>query len=89
MMDVLTLRVIAGALLASSFVLIYVVNFRNDEGSESYEAKTEIHVPASVEVIGGIATILVPLGAAILLVVIPVTVYETVLNFYFFGDTFV
>ena len=52
MIDVLTLRIIAGVILVSSFLLIYVVNFRYGKASESYEVKTETHVPASIEVLG-------------------------------------
>ncbi|MHA2378166.1 MAG: methyltransferase family protein [Candidatus Thorarchaeota archaeon] len=89
MIDVLSLRIIAGVILVSSILLIYVVNFRHGKGSGSYEVKTEIHVPASIEVIGGIVTVLVPIVSIILLVVLPTTIYGTVLNFYFFGDTFV
>ena len=89
MIDVFMLRIIAGVLFASALLLIYIVNFTGDKASESYEAKTEIHVPTSIEVVGGIVTILVPLGAIILLLVLPGTVYETALNFYFIGDTFV
>ena len=89
MIDITILRIIAGILLASSFLLIYVVNFRGDKVSESYEVKTEVHVATSIEVVGGLVTILIPLGAIIALVVLPETIYETILNFYFFGDTFV
>lgn len=88
MIDMFTLRIIAGVLLASSFLLIYVVNFNEDKSGESYETRTEVHVATSIEVIGGIVTIVVPLIAIILLLVLPATVYETVLNFYFTGDTF-
>lgn len=89
MIDVFILRIVVGVLLVSSFLLIYVVNFRGDKVSEPYDTKTEIHVPTSIEIVGGIVTIIVPLGAIIVLVVLPVIVYETILNFYFFGDTFV
>lgn len=89
MIDVFILRIVAGVLLVSSFLLIYVVNFRGDKVSEPYETKTEIHVPTSIEIVGDIVTIIVPLVTIIVLVILPATVYETILNFYFFGDTFV
>ena len=89
MIDVFILRIVAGVLLVSSFLLIYVVNFRGDKVSEPYETKTEIHVPISIEIVGDIVTIIVPLVTIIVLVILPATVYETILNFYFFGDTFV
>ena len=65
------------------------MNFRGDKVSESYETKTEIHVSTSIEAIGSIVTILIPIVAIIMLVVMPVAIYETILNFYFFGDTFI
>ncbi|MFW9800317.1 MAG: methyltransferase family protein, partial [Candidatus Thorarchaeota archaeon] len=43
----------------------------------------------SIEVVGGLMAMGIPLIAVILFVVLPATVYETVLNFYFLGDTFV
>ena len=85
--DVFILRIIAGVLLASSFVLIYIVNFRNVKDGESYETRTEFNVATSIEVVGGLTTVVIPLFAIILLVLLPMTVYETVLNFYFLGDT--
>ena len=87
MIDVLILRIIAGVLLASSIVLIYIVNFRSDMDGESFETQSEIDIATSIEVVGGFATIVIPLLAIILLVLLPMTVYETVLNFYFLGDT--
>jgi protein-S-isoprenylcysteine O-methyltransferase Ste14 len=89
LIDVFILRIVAGVLLVSSFLLIYVVNFRGDKVSEPYETKTEIHVPTTIEIAGDIVTIFVPLVTIIVLVILPATVYETILNFYFFGDTFV
>ncbi|MHA1965925.1 MAG: methyltransferase family protein [Candidatus Thorarchaeota archaeon] len=89
MIDVFILRIVAGVFLLSSFLLIYVVNFRGDKVSESYEVKTEIPVSTSIEIVGGIATILIPIGAIIVLVVLPEIIYETILNFNFLGDTFV
>jgi protein-S-isoprenylcysteine O-methyltransferase Ste14 len=89
MIDVFTLRIIAGVLLVSSFLLIYVVNFRGVKVDESYETKTQTHVAMSIEVIGALVTIVIPMIAIILMVAIPVTVYDTFLNIYFFGDTFV
>ncbi len=89
MIDVFTLRIIAGILLASSLLLIYVVNFRGDKISESYEVKTEVPVATSIEAVGGFATIGVPMISIVLLVVFPSIAYESILNFYFFGDTFV
>ena len=87
MIEVFILRIIAGVLLASSFVLIYIVNFRNVKDGESYETRTEVNTATSIEVVGGLATIVIPFLAIILLVLLPTTVYETVLNFYFLGDT--
>ncbi|MFQ5832300.1 MAG: methyltransferase family protein [Candidatus Thorarchaeota archaeon] len=89
MIDVFTLRIIAGVLLASSFLLIYVVNFRGEKVTESYETKKEVPVATSIEVVGGLVTIGIPIIAVILFVVLPGTIYETVLNFYFPGDTLV
>jgi protein-S-isoprenylcysteine O-methyltransferase Ste14 len=89
LIEVFILRIVAGVLLFSAFLLIYVVNFTGDKVSESYETKTEIHVSTYIEIVGGIATILIPLGAIIVLVVLPDLIYETILNFNFFGDTFV
>ena len=87
MIEVFILRIIAGVLLASSFVLIYIVNFRNVKDGESYETRTEFNVATSIEVVGGLTTVVIPLFAIILLLLLPMTVYETVLNFYFLGDT--
>lgn len=89
MIDVFILRIIAGILLVSSFLLIYVVNFREENDDGLYEARTEIHIATPIEVVGGIVTIVVPMIAIILLVILPATVYETVLNFYFLGDSLV
>ncbi|MHA2386527.1 MAG: methyltransferase family protein [Candidatus Thorarchaeota archaeon] len=89
MIDVLILRIIAGVLLVSSFLLIYVVNFRGKKDEGPYEVKTEVPYPSSIEALGAIATILVPIGAIILMLVTPSLVYETALNIYFVGDTFV
>ncbi|MHA2210960.1 MAG: methyltransferase family protein [Candidatus Thorarchaeota archaeon] len=89
MIDVLILRIIAGVLLVSSFLLIYVVNFRGKKDEGPYEVKTEVPYPSSIEAIGAIATFLVPIGAIILMLVTPSLVYETALNIYFAGDTFV
>ncbi|MHA2027127.1 MAG: methyltransferase family protein [Candidatus Thorarchaeota archaeon] len=89
MIDVFILRIVAGALLFSSVLLIYVVNFRGAKVDESYETKTEVHVPTSIEIVGGIVTIFVPFGAIIVFMVLPATIYGTILNFYFVGDTLV
>ena len=42
MLDVFILRIIAGILLISSFILIYVVNYTGESRTESYEVKTYI-----------------------------------------------
>jgi protein-S-isoprenylcysteine O-methyltransferase Ste14 len=89
LIDVFILRIVAGALLFSSVLLIYVVNFRGAKVDESYETKTEVHVPTSIEIVGGIVTIFVPFGAIIVFMVLPATIYGTILNFYFVGDTLV
>ena len=89
MFDVFIIRIVAGVLLVSSFLLIYMVNFRGEQGSESYETKTEISVSASIEIIGSTVTLIIPLVTIIVLVVLPAVIYETILNFYFFGDTFI
>ncbi|MHA2312617.1 MAG: methyltransferase family protein [Candidatus Thorarchaeota archaeon] len=83
MIDTLTMRLIAGVLLISTFLLIYVVNFRGKKDEGPYETKTEVPFPSSIEAIGAIATFLVPIGAIILMLVVPATVYETGLNIYF------
>ncbi|MHA2142983.1 MAG: methyltransferase family protein [Candidatus Thorarchaeota archaeon] len=89
MIDTLTMRLIAGVLLISTFLLIYVVNFRGKKDEGPYETKTEVPFPSSIEAIGAIATFLVPIGAIILMLVVPATVYETGLNIYFPGDSFI
>jgi len=89
MIEVFTLRIIGGILLASAFLIIYVVNFRSDGSSEGFETMSKIQVATSIEVMGTIAAIVVPLVAITLLVFLPSTVYGTLLNFYFPGDTFV
>ncbi|MHA1961331.1 MAG: methyltransferase family protein [Candidatus Thorarchaeota archaeon] len=87
MIDVYTLRIIAAVVLVSTILLIYVVNFMDNGGEESYETKSETPFPNSIEAIGAISTFLVPMGAIILLIVFPEAVYETAFNVYFFGDT--
>ena len=89
MIDVFILRIISVVVLLSSFLLIYVVNFTGDKVSESYETKTEIHESTSIEILGGIVTIIVPMIAIIVLIVLPDTIYMTIMNIYFFGDSFV
>ena len=89
MIDIFTLRIIAGLLLASSLLVIYVVNFKDGKDSESYEVQSEVPIANSIEVVGSIVTILVPLVVIVLLVLIPTTVYETVLNINFIGATLV
>ncbi len=89
MIDVLTLRIIAGVLFVSTFLLIYVVNFRGKKDEGPYEVKTEVPFPSSIEVIGAIAYFVVPIVAIILMLVTPSLVYETALNIYFAGDIFV
>jgi hypothetical protein len=41
MIDVLILRIIAGVLLVSSFLLIYVVNFRGKKDEGPYEVNLQ------------------------------------------------
>ena len=89
MIDVLILRIIAGVLLVSSFLLIYVVNFWGKKDEGPYEVKTEVPYPSSIEAFGAIATFVVPIGAITLMLVTPSLVYETALNIYFAGDIFI
>lgn len=73
MFEVFILRIIAGILLASSFLLIYVVNFRGNNDDESYKARKEVPIATASEVAGGIVTIIVPMVSIILLVLIPMS----------------
>ncbi|MHA2065001.1 MAG: methyltransferase family protein, partial [Candidatus Thorarchaeota archaeon] len=89
MIDTFLMRMIAGVLLVSTFLLIYVVNFRGEKSGGPFEVKTETPFPSPVEAVGAITTFVVPIVAIILMLAIPSAVYETTLNFYFAGDTFV
>ncbi|MHA2005238.1 MAG: methyltransferase family protein [Candidatus Thorarchaeota archaeon] len=89
MIDTLIMRLIAGVLLVSTFLLIYVVNFRGKEDQGQFEVKTEVPFPSSIEAIGAIATFMVPIASIILILVVPATIYETGLNIFFIGDGFV
>ncbi|MHA2027130.1 MAG: methyltransferase family protein [Candidatus Thorarchaeota archaeon] len=63
------------------------MNFTGPKVTESYETKTEIHVSTSIEIVGGIVTILVPFFTIILFLLLPMIIYETFLNIFFVGDT--
>ena len=86
MIDVFTMRIIGGILLVSSVFLIYFINVHGDDG-DPYEAKVEIKVARSVDVLQVLSNAVVPFMAVILLVIVPALVYETFLNLYFRGDT--
>jgi protein-S-isoprenylcysteine O-methyltransferase Ste14 len=89
LIDVFVLRIIAVILLVSLFLLIYVVNFKGEASSESYEVRSEIQYPTWIEIVGSFAIFIVPIGTIILLVLFPAIVYETIMNLYFIGDTLV
>ena len=86
--DVFTMRIIGGFIIASSVLLIYFINVHGD-GGDSYEAGAEIKVARSVDILQLLSTVVVPFMAIILLVFVPALVYETSLNLYFPGDTIV
>ncbi|MFW9769223.1 MAG: methyltransferase family protein [Candidatus Thorarchaeota archaeon] len=87
MIDVITLQIIAGILLVSSLLIIYQVNFRRKGEEEPLKVKKTAEFSSFVKMIGGLVTFLIPMGAVLLLFVVPTLVYETSLNFYFYGDT--
>jgi protein-S-isoprenylcysteine O-methyltransferase Ste14 len=82
------MRIIGGILLVSTVLLIYFINVHGDDG-DPYEAKVEIKVARSVDVLQVLSNAIVPFMALILLVLVPSVVYDTYLNIYFPGDTIV
>lgn len=90
MLDLLTFRIIAGFLLASSFGVIYLSRRRDDRvRPRPYTPVTVRHVPRFLHVLWVVVAILVPLAAIILAISIPGVVYGTPLNISFPGDTVV
>jgi len=87
--DVSLLRILAAILLTSSFLLIYQVNFEGNKDSQGFDVKKEVIEPPSIQVAGNIVTIFVPMIAVVLLILFPGTVYGTVLNIQFYGDTLI
>ncbi len=86
--DIFMMRIIGGLLLVSTILLVYFINVHGNDG-ESYEAKVEIKLSRSVDVLQALSTAVVPFMALILLVLVPTLIYDTFLNFYFPGDTIV
>ena len=89
MIDTLMMRLIAGVLLVTVFLLIYVVNFHGKKDYGPYEEKSVLPFSPLIEAIGAITVILIPIIAIILMLAIPSLVYETALNIYFPGDYFI
>jgi len=86
--EILMMRIIGGILIVSTILLVYFINVHGDDG-DPYEAKVEIKVARSVDVLQVLSTAVVPFMALILLVLVPTLIYDTFLNLYFPGDTIV
>ncbi len=90
MLDLLTFRVIAGAVLASSLVVIYLANppaVRH--ARRRYETAAIREVPRFLHALWAMVAIVIPLAAIILAAFLPRLVYDTWANVAFPGDVFV
>jgi hypothetical protein len=76
MIDIATLRLIAAVLLVFSVLLIYRLNFHDNEAEDTFELKEEILLQSVVELVGNLVTIGIPMVTVVLLL-LPTAVCRT------------
>lgn len=87
MFEILTIRILSGVLLGASILLLVLASRRPREGRTPYVPAAIRRVPRAVHTVWLVASVLVPIAAILIAVIVPQLIYQTALNFAFPGDT--
>lgn len=88
MFEILTVRILSGVLLGASVLLLVLASRRPREGRTPYVPAAIRRVPRAMHTVWLVVSVLIPIAAILIAVVVPQLIYQTPLNLAFPGDVF-